>query len=123
MKKREKKAVITKNHKTDDCKPLIVNKGDRVEGQEKKTEWEGWLWCRTADGVTGWIPKNYLRKDLDKTGYYSALRDYNARELTAHIGQSIIILDEQSGWALVKTNSQETGWIPIRNLSFRTENE
>ena len=56
MKKREKKAVITQSHKPDDCKPLIVNKGERVEGQEKKTEWEGWLWCRTADGVTGWIP-------------------------------------------------------------------
>jgi hypothetical protein len=118
MKKQGKNAVVIKNHQSDNSEPLIVKTGELIEGQEKKTEWEGWLWCRTQRGLAGWMPKNYLQKQPDKPGCYSALRDYNARELTIHIGQSVFILDEENGWALVKTASQEEGWIPLRNLFF-----
>lgn len=123
MKKHGKKAVVIKNHKSDNTKPLIVKTGELIEGQENKTEWDGWLWCRTQHGLAGWMPKNYLRRHSDKSGYYSALREYNSNELTINIGQSVFILDEESGWVLIKTASQEVGWIPLRNLSFQPEND
>lgn len=123
MKKHGKKAVVIKTHNVDDSKPLVVKRGEVIEGQEKKTEWEGWLWCCTSQGINGWIPKNYLQGCQDNPGHYSALRDYNARELAVNIGQSVLILDEESGWAFVQTDSHEEGWVPLKNLAPRAEDE
>lgn len=121
MKTCGKKAVVIKPHKSDDSEPLMMTTGEVVKGQEKKTEWEGWLWCRNSHGRTGWIPKNYLQRHPKKPGYYSALRDYNAKELNVNMGQIVYIVNEESGWALVKTASQNEGWVPLRNLSFQNE--
>jgi hypothetical protein len=123
MQKHGRKAVVIKIHKADNSQPLVVKRGEIIEGKEKKTDWEGWLWCRTLHGIKGWIPKNYLQKYQNEPEHYSVLRDYNARELTVNIGQSLLILDEESGWAYVKTASQEEGWIPLQNLALQAENE
>ncbi len=47
----------------------------------------------------------------------------NARELTAHIGQTVFVLDEERGWALVNTFYQKEGWSPLRNLAFHAETD
>jgi hypothetical protein len=106
---------VTKNHKAEFNIPLIANKDEIVEGQERETEWEGWLWCRNSSGVHACVPKAYL-KPASESGHYQFVQDYNARELTIDEGQEVIVLNEESGWAWVRTPLGDEGWIPLVNL-------
>ena len=111
---------VTKSHKSEFHVPLTAKKGDVVEGLERKTEWEGWLWCRDNSGTHGWIPKTYL-DPVSESGHFQFLQDYNARELTIDEGQEVIVLDEESGWAWVRTPLGEEGWIPLEKLQDLSE--
>ena len=106
---------VTKNHKAEFHAPLIASKGEVVEGQERETEWEGWLWCRNNSDVHAWVPKAYL-EPTSESGHFQFLQDYNARELTIDGGQEVIVLNEESGWAWVRTQLGDEGWIPLENL-------
>jgi hypothetical protein len=106
---------VTKNHKSEFHVPLVATKGEIVEGQERETEMEGWLWCQNDSGVHGWVPKAYLEATTD-SGHFQFLQNYNARELTVDEGQEVIILNEESGWVWVRTPLGDEGWIPLENL-------
>ncbi|MFW9787163.1 MAG: SH3 domain-containing protein [Candidatus Thorarchaeota archaeon] len=106
---------VTKNHKSESQVPLVATKGEVVEGLERETEWEGWLWCRNGSGIHGWVPRNYL-DSAPESGRFQFVQDYNSRELTIDAGQEVIVLDEESGWAWVRTTLGEEGWIPQENL-------
>ena len=106
---------VTKNHKSEFPVPLIAKKGEIVEDQERKTEGEGWLWCRNSSGVHAWVPKAYL-ESTSESGHFQFLQDYNARELTVDEGQEVIVLIEESGWAWVRTPLRDEGWIPLEKL-------
>jgi uncharacterized protein YgiM (DUF1202 family) len=111
---------VIKDHRSEFHHPLIAKKGEIVEGQERETEWEGWLWCRDSSGFQGWVPKKYL-ESTSKSGHFQFLRDYNARELTIDKGQEVIVMDEESGWGWVRTTLGEEGWIPLENLQDLTD--
>ena len=115
MVKRMRILKVIKDHKSEFHVPLVAKKGEIVEGQEKETEWEGWLFCRNGSGIHGWVPKSYL-ESISESGRFQFLRDYNARELTVDQGQEVIVLDEESSWAWVRTFLGEEGWIPIEKL-------
>ncbi len=106
---------MVKNHKSEFHVPLIAKNGEIVEGEEKETELEGWLWCRNNSGVHGWVPKTYLEL-TSESKHYQFLKDYNSRELTIDEDQEVIVLDEESGWAWVRTPLGDEGWIPMKNL-------
>jgi SH3-like domain-containing protein len=106
---------VVKNHKSEFHVSLIAKKGEIIEEEEKETEWKGWLWCRNISGVHGWVPKTYL-ESTSESGQYQFLKDYNARELTVDKGQEVIVMDEESGWAWVRTPLGDEGWIPMDNL-------
>ncbi len=106
---------VIKSHKNEFQVPLVAKKGELVEGEERETEFKGWLWCRNSSGIHGWVPKPYLEPTL-KSGQYQFLQDYNARELTIEAGKEVIVLDEESSWAWVRTSLGEEGWIPLENL-------
>lgn len=111
---------VTKNHKSEFQVPLVAKKGEIVEGQDRETEYEGWLWCRNSSGIHGWVPKTYL-ESTSESGQFQFLQDYNARELTIDAGQEVIVIDEESGWAWVRTTLGEEGWIPLENLQDLSE--
>ena len=106
---------VIKDHKSEFHVPLVARKGEIVEGQEKETEWEGWLFCRHSSGTNGWVPKSYL-EETSESGQFQFLRDYNARELTIDRNQEVMLLEEESSWAWVRTPLGEEGWIPMENL-------
>jgi hypothetical protein len=106
---------VTKNHKSEFHVPLIAKKGEIVVGKERETEYEGWLWCQNSSGIHGWVPKTYLEQ-LSESEQFQFLKDYIARELTINEGQEVIVLNEESGWAWVRTTLGEEGWIPLENL-------
>ena len=94
---------------------MIAVMGEIVQEEERETEYEGWLWCQNSAGANAWVPETYLEKMSD-SGEYQFLKDYNSRELTVDMGQEVIVLDEDSGWAWVRTTLGEEGWIPLENL-------
>ena len=106
---------VIKAHETEIAKTLTAKKGESLEGTEKETKWEGWLWCRNKADVDGWVPKSYL-KPLSEPGQYQLLQDYTARELKAQPGEEVMVLIEESGWAWARTPFGEEGWIPLENL-------
>jgi hypothetical protein len=106
---------VIKRHKSEFHVPLIAKKGEIIEGEERKTEFEGWLWCKNSSGVHAWVPMAYLEPTSD-TGQFQFLKDYNARELAVEVGQEVIVLDEESEWAWVRTTLGDEGWIPLENL-------
>ena len=106
---------VIKNHKSELQIPLIANEGDIVEGKERETDYEGWLWCQNTSGVNAWVPKTYFEQ-IAESGQYQFLKDYNSRELTVDEGQEVIVLNEESGWAWVRTPLGDEGWIPLENL-------
>ncbi|MHA2177513.1 MAG: SH3 domain-containing protein [Candidatus Thorarchaeota archaeon] len=110
-----KMVKVIKNHKSEFQVPLIAKEGDIVEGKERETEYEGWLWCQNTSGVHAWVPKTYLEQ-TSNSGQYQFLKDYNSHELTVDEGQEVIVLNEESGWAWARTPLGDEGWIPLENL-------
>ena len=106
---------VIKNHKSEFQVPLIAKRGESVEGQERKSEFEGWLWCRNNSDVYAWVPKAYL-ESTSESGNFQFNQDYNSRELSIEEGQEVILLNEESGWAWVRTPLGDEGWIPLENL-------
>lgn len=107
---------VVKKHTSDFTIPLILTKDDIVEGEKRETEWDGWLWCKNKVGVFGWVPEPYLQLLPEEERKYAALRDYNAFELPADVGQELVILYEVSSWAWARTPDDEEGWIPLENV-------
>ena len=106
---------VIKDHKSENLVPLVVKKGDTIEGKEKETKLEGWFWCRNEADIFGWVPKSYLEPDVEPK-MYQLLQDYSSRELTVKVGDEIIVLIEESSWVWVRTPLGEEGWIPTDNL-------
>ncbi len=93
--------------------PLMLRAGQRVRFERRETEWEGWLWCTSASGKTGWVPEAWLT-----LGDPSAVlqRDYCARELTVRRGTVVTGSLIESGWLWATTDAGVSGWVPLRVL-------
>ena len=115
-------ARVIKEHASDNLIPLVMKLGEVLEGEKRKSEWEGWLWCKNSVGVFGWIPEAYL-KSLPEERTYVATRDYDAKELAVDFGQEVMILEEESSWAWVKTIQGNEGWVPLANLESITKSD
>ena len=89
--------------------PLLITRGDELTVLERETEWEGWLWCANHTGDGGWMPQSYVRRDGARG---TALRDYDATELTVRPGELLSILDEEGGWHWCCTADGRLGWVP-----------
>jgi hypothetical protein len=114
-----KKAIVVNPHQSEFLIPLILKKGDFILGHDKENPWKDWLWCRSDTEIYGWVPKSYLKESQDKTGYFKVLQDYNATELTVQTGEQLTISFEENGWAWVRNESGDEGWVPLENLSVK----
>jgi uncharacterized protein YgiM (DUF1202 family) len=93
--------------------PVTVRAGEELRIGRRDDEWPGWVFCEDSTGRQGWIPEKYL-KITGEEGM--AEQDYTARELSAVEGEIVRVEKLESGWAWVTSMTDETGWIPIRNL-------
>jgi len=111
------RARVIKPHQSEFPVPLELVKGDQIEGEIKKTEWEGWVWCKNPAGITGWAPLIYLQAIREKKGWFLVLQNYNAREITAQKGEILKLSEEEAGeWVWAETQKGRTGWIPLENI-------
>lgn len=94
--------------------PLNGRRGERLKFERRETEWEGWLWCTSSSGRSGWVPESWLDLE-DETGVLR--RDYDAVELTVTPGEVLTASQFESGWAWATRENGERGWVPLDRLS------
>ena len=115
---KKNKVKVIKSHHSDVLIPFQAEKGEIVNGKEKPTQWEGWLYCKNMDGIFGWAPKAFVTPVKDSSEEFQFIRAYNAFEISASEGEFVIIKEISSEWAIIENESGKTGWIPLENLDI-----
>jgi uncharacterized protein YgiM (DUF1202 family) len=94
--------------------PIQAKAGDEVAVDiNKKTDIAGWVWCTNRAGKSGWVPTVGIEINGDRG---RMLRDYNAVELTIHVGEILTVHKTESGFHWVTNQNHQQGWIPIANV-------
>jgi hypothetical protein len=101
---------VIESHRPGTAEPLVVSRSERLRCERKKTQWEGWLWCTTPDGRTGWVPEPWVQVEGDSG---VMVRDYDATELTVEPGEVLEGLLIASSWLLAVSPSSQQGWVPL----------
>ena len=92
---------------------LSVTRGGRLEFERRPTEWAGWIWCTSRDGVSAWLPESWVTVE---GRFCVMLRDYVSRELTVSAGEEVTGEFTESGWAWVRNGEGNEGWVPLECL-------
>jgi uncharacterized protein YgiM (DUF1202 family) len=94
--------------------PIRVKQGDIVTIDfQKKTNISGWIWCTHESGKSGWVPESYIEVQ-GSTGRMNC--DYDAIELTVHVGNILTVHKEESNFYWVTDQSDNQGWIPVSHV-------
>jgi uncharacterized protein YgiM (DUF1202 family) len=111
-----RKGKVITNYTSAFSDPLKIRNGEELLLRRKETVWDGWLWCTTDEGKSGWIPESFV----DTTGDLgTANRDYDATELTVMVGDELEILEEASSWVWCRDTTGTLGWVPLDNLEIQ----
>lgn len=93
--------------------PLVIKTGERLQIGDRATDWPGWLWCTNESGKSGWVPEAYIEQH-NRRGL--ARRDYDATELSAEVGEELVVGFEESGWLWCTNQAGQSGWIPADHV-------
>ena len=94
--------------------PIQVNAGDEISlDVSKKTDLVGWAWSTDQAGKSGWVPESYIERHGD-TGIMRC--DYDAIELTIHIGELLTAHKAESGFFWVTNQAGRQGWVPASHV-------
>ena len=94
--------------------PIQVNEGDEISlDRNKKTDLVGWVWSTDQAGKSGWVPEAFLERHGD-TGIMRC--DYDAIELTIHIGELLTAHKAESGFFWVTDQAGRQGWVPASHV-------
>jgi hypothetical protein len=109
-------ALVATGYETQYPDSLTMNTGDELKIlKTRDEEWPGWLFCESRSGKRGWVPEKSLIIDGDGA---VAQQNYMAREVTVMEGEIVRIESVESGWAWVTNMTNETGWVPLKNLKI-----
>lgn len=87
--------------------------GETVQVGRGDEEFPGWYWCHTPAGGEGWVHRSFLDGIV---GEAIAVADYSADELSVREGQRGEFIHRLDGWACLRLDSGEQGWIPESHL-------
>ena len=96
--------------------PIIFHKGEKVTIGKEFTDdpdWKDWVWCEGQNNNEAWVPKQYLKVEAEQGEF---ITDYNARELSVEIGDTLNVYEIVNGFGLAEKPSGERGWVPMKNL-------
>ena len=94
--------------------PLIVRAGDELNVGKEDPEYPGWVWCTDIDGKGGWVPDDCIELAGENA---RARYDYAATELSATVGEELVMNKEKSGWAWCTNRKGQSGWLPLANVA------
>jgi uncharacterized protein YgiM (DUF1202 family) len=99
--------------------PIVVRAGEVLVVGKEDPEYPGWIWCTDRNGKGGWVPDDCV----ERTGGSARARyDYAATELSASVGEELIMTKEKSGWAWCTNGNGQSGWLPVANLERQNRN-
>jgi hypothetical protein len=106
--------TVTRAYTAQYSDPIAGSAGTRVRVIRQDDRYPGWWWCEAPTGHAGWVHERYVAI----TGDEGTLRtQYSAMELSAQLGEEVIVLEECGGWARVTDRLGRTGWLPLECLS------
>jgi len=111
----QKRCVVQSDYSSAFPDPFKLTKGECLKTSDRKSEWEGWIWCTSESGQRGWIPTNYLSIEKDSAVLQ---QDYDATEMNVSIGDELTIVMEEAGWAWCVKSNGEAGWVPLENVKI-----
>ncbi len=95
---------------------LAVSEGEGVILGERDETWPGWVWCRNADGLGGWLPDALLV--YDREGKSAVLKTaFDTLELTIKPGEELEGFEERDGWLWCRNRAGREGWVPLACLA------
>jgi hypothetical protein len=94
--------------------PLRFHTGDVLRLGHRDRQWPAYVWGTDKTGRSGWVPESYIT--LTGEHEATALRDYDATEITVTRGEELTVLDEAGGWLLCSTSSGRRGWVPATHV-------
>jgi hypothetical protein len=101
---------VTRAHVTNVSGPVRFAAGDALGVGHRDRQWTSYVWCTDPSGHAGWVPDSYIRMTGEHEA--TALRDYDATELTVGEGEELEVIEEAGGWLLCRTSLGITGWVP-----------
>lgn len=101
---------LIEDHLGEEADILYLDKGDEVIPQDRKTHYEGWIYCE-KEGKYGWVPENYM--ELQSNDNFIMKNYYFSYELEGSKGDRFETLIEESEWYLVRNEKGKVGWIPM----------
>ncbi len=109
-------ALVVVAYETQYPDPLSMNAGDALKiVKARDDEWPGWVFCENSSGKRGWVPEKSIKIDGDVA---VGQQSYVAREVTVMEGEIVRIENVESGWAWVTNMTDQTGWVPLKNLKI-----
>jgi hypothetical protein len=105
---------VVRAHITSVPDPVRFVTGDELSVGHHDQRWRSYVWCTDQAGHAGWVPDFYI----EMTGAHeaTALRAYDATELTVAKGELLDVLEEAGGWLRCRTSSDLEGWVPGDNV-------
>jgi len=105
----------TSSHSVPDRPPIQVMRGQRVQAGQRDTEWPEFVFV-IADGGAGWVPGRFLDTSSDPA---LVLADYDTTELATTAGEALTLVegDDRSGWAWLRNEAGQEGWVPLRTVA------
>ena len=109
-------ALVVAGYETQYPDPLTISAGDDLKILKTiDDEWPGWVFCEGKSGKRGWVPENGINIAGDAA---VAQKGFVAREVSVMEGEIVRIENVESGWAWVTNMTNETGWVPLKNLKI-----
>lgn len=98
--------------------PIRVKAGAVVTPDTSRiTDVVGWVWCKDADGRSGWVPEAWIDRS---SGVCRMRSDFDALELTVTPGDRLILHFSESGFLWVTDEKNESGWVPDGCVALET---
>lgn len=112
-----KTATVIESYETIYKNPIKLKTGEsvKIEKRETNPDWLGWIYCVDTRGVGGWVSEKYLNESGQTA---TAIKDYDATELTASANEQLKVYYEEFGWCWARNADGIKGWIPKKNLTL-----
>lgn len=109
----------TSSHSVPDRPPIQVVPGQQVQAGRRDTEWPEFVFVTTDDGA-GWVPRRFLDTSSDPAVVRA---DYDTTELATTVGEALTLVerDDRSGWAWLRNQAGQEGWVPLRTIAAAPE--
>ena len=94
--------------------PICFDAGAAVQVERDDLEYPGWFWCRMPSRKEGWVHRSFLAACAGTT---TSVRAYSAKELTVTGGEHGKLIQLLDGWAYIRLDTGDEGWIPQSHIS------